>query len=115
MQTFALMKKYVDKAVKLGSGMTPAEVERLYSVMEQMQSNVDQSTEQVEAMSELIENKVDKQEGMVLVTQEDADKLSAMPTISELGDGLELQDGVLNVTTAGLDPDIEYTFSGGSI
>ena len=55
----------------------------------------------VESITTEIDNKVDKEEGMVLVSADDAAKLARLLPIAELGDGLVLQDGVLSSTGSG--------------
>lgn len=92
-------------------GSNPETVDTLKDFMQVL----DEDPDFVETVTTKIDNKIDKEEGMVLVSQADAEKLSTMPTISELGEGLELQDGVLKVTSTGINPETEYTFSGGSI
>lgn len=112
MLTYAIIKRYVDKAVELGTGMTPEEVANLQSTMNQLKTDMDDTKAQIQEVSEAIGNKVDAEEGKGLSSNDFTDELlDKLNSISSTEDddiegvqvnGVDLppENGVVNIPLA---------------
>lgn len=111
MLTFAMLKRYVDSVVEVGSGMTPSQVANLQATMNNLQSSFDETKAQVGELSLAVENKVDAEEGKGLSSNDFTDELlDKLNNLSE-SDGdidivkvnnvdLEVTDGAVNIPLA---------------
>lgn len=111
MLTFAMLKRYVDSVVEVGSGMTPSQVANIQATMNRLQDSLGETQTQVAELSTAVAGKVDAVEGKGLSTNDFTDELfDKLNNLSDTdGDidivkvnnvDLEVTDGAVNIPVA---------------
>ena len=105
--TIAILKKYVDKAVEAGTGLTPSEVLDLQGTINKLQKSIDNTQAEVADLSKTVSNKVDAVEGKGLSTNDLTDELleelrfsapeGIIDTVTINGIELANDDGAVNI------------------
>jgi len=112
--TYGALKRYVDKAVELGTGLSPSDVVNLQAIVNQLKSEVDAAKTRVADLSAAVDGKVDAIDGKGLstndFTDELRDKLTQLSESADTGDidivrvndvDLPISGGAVNIPLAG--------------